>query len=180
MSEFEYLAVFVSIIFGISVTHLLAGAVRSVYDGEVIHTRVVLTLFLFQVLVLNWWTLFFENETVRWNLVVFTIVIAWSVIHYIAAITLYPPRSAHSQASYEFRPRWFLWAFMGIAATDILQTAARGGLYTPWYYLPYVLHYIIVSGIGVTLNRPRLYRVIAWYLLVITVLWAFGARRFLI
>lgn len=32
----------------------------------------------------------------------------------------------------------------------------------------------------VALNRPRLYRVIAWYLLVITVLWAFGARRFLI
>jgi hypothetical protein len=34
MSEFEYLAVFVSIIFGISVTHILAGAIRSIYRAE--------------------------------------------------------------------------------------------------------------------------------------------------
>lgn len=55
MSEFEYLAVYVSIIFGISITHLLAGAIRSVYDDQV-----------------------------SWDLTVFTAVIIWSVTHYLA------------------------------------------------------------------------------------------------
>lgn len=180
MSEFEYLAVFVSIIFGISITHLLAGAIRSVYDDQVNHTRVVLTVFIFMVLILNWWTLFFEHEKVSWDLTVFTTVIVWSVTHYVAAITLYPPRSAHSQESYAFRPRWFLWAFVGVAATDILQTTARGGLFTEWTYLPFVCHYIVVTAIAIALNRRVVYRVIAWYLLVVTVLWAFGMRNLLI
>jgi hypothetical protein len=42
MSEFEYLAVFISIIFGISVTHILAGVVRSIYRGEKNQTHNVL------------------------------------------------------------------------------------------------------------------------------------------
>lgn len=180
MSEFEYLAVFVSIIFGISITHLLAGAIRSVYDKQVSHTRVVATVFFFMVLILNWWTLFFEHEKVSWNLTVFTVVIIWSVTHYVAAITLYPPRSAHSSESYEFRPRWFMWAFLGTACTDILQTAARGSLFTESTYLPFVLHYLLVSGVALLIDKPKAYRTVAWYLLIVTVLWAFGMRRLLI
>lgn len=180
MSEFEYLAVFVSIIFGISITHLLAGAIKSVYDDQVAHARVVMTVFFFMVLILNWWTLFFEHENVAWDLVVFTVVIIWSVTHYVAAITLYPPRSAHSQESYEFRPRWFLWAFIGVAITDILQTAARGSLFTEATYLPFVAHYIVATGIALAVNRRYTYQGIAWYLLIVTVLWAFGKRNLLI
>ncbi len=30
MSEFEYLAIFISIIFGLSLTHILAGTLRSI------------------------------------------------------------------------------------------------------------------------------------------------------
>jgi len=180
VSEFEYLAVFVSIIFGISITHLLAGAIRSVYDGQVNHTRVVFSVFFFMVLILNWWTLFFEHEKVAWNLTVFTVVIIWSVTHYIAAITLYPPRSAHSSESYEFRPRWFMWAFTGVAATDALQTAARGALFTEASYLPYVLHYLAVSGVVLLIDKPKAYRWVTWYLLIVTVAWAFGMRRLLI
>lgn len=56
MSEFEYLAVFVSIIFGISVTHILSGVVRSFYRNERDETHFVLTAFFFLVLILNWWT----------------------------------------------------------------------------------------------------------------------------
>ena len=56
MSEFEYLAVFVSIIFGISVTHVLAGVIRSFYRGQRDETHFVLSAFLFLVLILDWWT----------------------------------------------------------------------------------------------------------------------------
>ena len=47
MSEFEYLAVIVSVIFGISVTHILAGVIRSIYRGQIDETHFVLTAFSF-------------------------------------------------------------------------------------------------------------------------------------
>lgn len=180
MSEFEYLAVFVSIIFGISVTRLLGGAVRSVYDADIDHTRVVLTLFLFQILILDWWTLFFEQDQVVWTLTVFTVIILWAVLHYIVAITLYPPRAVKTRESYDFRPRWCMCAFAVLAALDIAQTAVRGSLFTVSTYLPFVGHYVLVSVVAIAVNKPVFYRVVAWWLLIVTIAWSFGVRRFLI
>lgn len=45
MSEFEYLAVIMSIIFGISVIHVLTGVIRSFYRREQDLTRYVLSEF---------------------------------------------------------------------------------------------------------------------------------------
>jgi hypothetical protein len=67
MSQFEYLAVFVSIVFGISVTHILAGVIRSIYRGRIDETHIVLTLFFFVVLILNWWTGYNWHDQEVWS-----------------------------------------------------------------------------------------------------------------
>ena len=180
MSEFEYLAIFVSIIFGIGITRLLGGAVRSVYDSDIDHTRIVLTLFFFLILILDWWTLFFEQDQIIWTLTVFSVIILWAVFHYVVAITLYPPRAVKTRESYEFRPRWFMWSFAVLAALDILQTTLRGSLFTVWTYLPFVSQYVLVAAIAAGVNKPLFYRGAAWWLLIVTILWSFGERRFLI
>ena len=77
MSEFEYLAVFVSIIFGISVTHILRGTIRSIYRGEIDHTHFVLTAFLFFVLILNWWVGFSWVEQEVWSFDLFIVIVIW-------------------------------------------------------------------------------------------------------
>ena len=179
MSEFEYLAVFVSIIFGISVTHILAGVIRSIYRGQLDQTHFVLTAFFFLVLILNWWTGFSWHNQQLWSFDLFIIIVIWSVTHYLAAITLYPPESAAIEHPFEYRRNWFLWAFVGIVATDILQTAARGDLFTPWTYLPFVLHYVVISLLAIFINKPGLHRWIAWYLLTVTASWSFVVRRFI-
>lgn len=58
MTEFEYVAVLVSLILGLGITHLLAGVGRTIHRrGELrldaVHTLWTATAFL--VLVLNWW-----------------------------------------------------------------------------------------------------------------------------
>ncbi len=180
MNEFEYLAVFVSIIFGISLTHILAGAIRSVYRGEFDEIHLVLTAFLFFVMVLNWWTGFSWQSQEVWSFDLFLVIILWAVSHYLAAITLYPPQAAGIDRQFEYRRNWFLWAFIGVASTDILQTAARGDAFSPWFYLPFVLHYIALALLAVFVNRPSLHRWIAWYFLVSIAVWSFVVRRFLI
>lgn len=179
MSEFEYLAVFVSIIFGISVTHILSGVVRSLYRNERDETHFVLTAFFFLVLILNWWTGIAWKDQVIWSLDRFMVIIVWSVTHYVAAITLYPPLSAGVEHPFEYRRTWFLWAFVAIASTDILQTTVRGDLFNPPVYLPFVLHYIVVAIATIVVNRPGFYRWMAWYMLLSTATWSFVVRRFM-
>ena len=179
MSEFEYLAVFASIIFGISVAHILSGAIRLIYRGRRDETHFVLTGFLFLVMVLNWWTGFSWDSEEAWSFDLFLIIILWSVSHYIAAITLYPPFAASAAHHLQYRRAWFLWAFIGVVATDILQTAARGALLTPWYYLPFVLHYAVLSLVAIFTNKPAVYRWIARYFLLSIAVWAFVVRRFI-
>ncbi len=180
MNEFEYLAVFVSIIFGISLTHILAGLIRSVYHGKFDETRLVLTAFLFFVMVLNWWTGFSWQSQEVWSFDLFLVIILWSVSHYLAAITLYPPQTAGIDRQFEYRRNWFLWAFVGIASMDILQTAARGDVFSPWFYLPFVLHWIALALLAVFVNKPSLHRWIGWYFLVSIAVWSMVVRRFLI
>ena len=100
--------------------------------------------------------------------------------HYIAAITLYPPLSAGVEHPFEFRRNWFLWVFSAAAVMDIVQTAARGALFMPWYYLPFVLHYVVVALLAIFVNKPGMHRAVAWYLLLVTASWSFVVRRFLV
>lgn len=179
MSEFEYVAVFISIIFGISVTHILTGVMRSFYRGERETTHLVLTAFMFLVLTLNWWTGFRWHDRETWSVDTFVIIIVWSVAHYVAAITLYPPLSSHVEQPFEYRIRWFLWAFIGIGLLDILQTWVLGSLFSPWYYLPYVGFLASLALIVVIVNRPEINRWAAWTFLVSMVGWTFIVRRFL-
>ena len=179
MSKFEYIAVFVSIIFSISVTHIMAGVIRSIYRGQFNTTHFVLTAFFFMVLLLNWWTGYAWHDTEVWSFDGFLIIIVWAVSHYLGAITLYPPLSAGVEHPFQYRRNWFLWAFVGVSSADILQTAGSGGLFAPWYYLPYVLHYIVLALVAIFVNKPGVHRWIAWYFLLSIVTWAFAVRRLL-
>ena len=61
-------------------------------------------------------------------------------------------------------------------AIEMLVTAARGALLTPWHYLPFVGHYLVVLGIGAWLNSDRSHRIVSWWLLVTILLWSFTVR----
>jgi hypothetical protein len=179
MSEFEFLAVFVSIVFGIAVTHVLAGVMRSFYRGQRDTTHLVLTAFIFLVLVLNWWTTYTWRDQEVWSFELFLIIIIWAMSHYVAAITLYPPLASGDEHPFEYRRHWFYIAFLGICVTDTMQTVAAGNVFEPWYYLPFVLHYAALAVIALVARKPVVYYWTAWYLLVSIAAWSFIVRRFL-
>ena len=179
MSEFEYLAVFMSIIFGISTTHVMAGVIRSIYRGEINHTHFVLSAFFFLVLILDWWTGFYWAEQESWSFFHFITIVVWSMAHYVGAITLYPPLSAGVEHPFEYRHNWFLMAFIGVAVMDIVQTAARGDLFDLPAYLPFVGHYIAMALLALYVNKPLFHRIMAWYLFLSTASWSLIVRMFL-
>ena len=179
MSEFEYLAVFISVIFGIGLTRVIAGLFRSVYAGDYDHTRIVLTVYVFYVMLINWWAAFSWQSEPIWSFDLFLVIIIWSVAHYLAAVALYPPRVEGASVQSGYRINWVLWALIGIVFADILQTAARGDVFTPWYYLPYALQYVALSLPMIFLKKEKLYRWLIWYFLGSIVIWSMLVRRFL-
>lgn len=66
-----------------------------------------------------------------------------------------------------------------MVVTDMLQTAARGGLFTPWFYLPFVCHFVVAGLLAIFIKAAVFHRWLAWYLVTVMMTWAFVVRRFL-
>jgi hypothetical protein len=177
MSEFEFLSVLVSIIFGFGLTHILRGSVSQIFRTKALDLRLAYAGFFVVVLVLNWWVFFSWRNNEVWSFEIFLVLVLWAISHYAVAITLYRPDDERSDSRFEMH--LFLLAFVVTGFFDILQTAMRGNLLEPWYYLPFVAHYIVLSGAGYFIKSPAFHRVLSTWFLVSILIWAFVVRRFL-
>lgn len=185
MSAFEYLAVLVSLILGLGITHLLAGVGRTIHrrgevKTELIHT--IWTVATFLILVLNWWVFFQARSISEWSFGGFLLVIGWAVSFYLMAVVLYPPDMAKAEdygQVFEANRPWFLGLFITSSLFDIAQTAFRGDLLDPPGYLPFVVHLIVLGGIGMVTKSRRYQLFLASYILFVGLYWALMARQLL-
>lgn len=178
MTEFEFLSVLISMIFGLGLTHVLAGTMRYVYVGRATEQRLVYSLFALVVLILNWWVIFTWRGHAQWSFDEFLVLVFWAISHYLLTITLYPPDEV-GFTDFETHRHWFLWAFVGMAFMDIAQTAMRGDVFRPWYYLPFVLHYVVLALVALFAKSSAVHRFVSWWFLISLVTWALVVRRFL-
>jgi hypothetical protein len=94
MSSFEFIAALMSIIIGLGVTNLLAGAGRAFYrrkENPLDEVHIVLTVATLLLLVLQWWVTFRWNTEVNWTFDKFLVLTAWTVALYLLTVFLYPP-----------------------------------------------------------------------------------------
>ncbi len=162
MTEFEYLAVLVSIVLGLGVTHLLAGVGRMIHRREVdtidpLHA--MWTASTFWVLILNWWVFFQAQSFDTWSFELFIVVILWSVSYFMLAMILFPPDLKDGEAYgqiFEKNRKWFLSIFVVASLVDVLLTSMRGDLFDPPAYLPFVLHFVGLGLLGIFVFDVRL------------------------
>lgn len=94
MSSFEFIAALTSIIIGLGVTNLLAGARRAFYrrkENRLDEVHIVLTLATLLLLALQWWVTFKWNTEVNWSFDKFLVLIAWTITLYMLTVFLYAP-----------------------------------------------------------------------------------------
>jgi hypothetical protein len=178
MTEFEFLSVMISIIFGLGLTHILGGSLSYIFSKRATETHLVYSAFALVVLVLNWWVVFIWHNHTNWSFDEFLVLVLWAISHYLIAITLYPPDEA-APSTFESHRNWFFWSFFGMTFFDMAQTAMRGDLFNPWYYLIFVLHYSAISLLAVFIKSRTVHRVISWWFLSSIVVWSLVVRRFL-
>lgn len=185
MVEFEYVAVLVSIIIGLALTHLLAGVAeminrRGEFKLDPVH--VVWVVVVFFILALNWWVFFQTRDIRQWTFGDFVVVAIWSVIGYLMTVVLFPRSLAECEdygEVFERNRRWFLGLLVAYALADIALTAIRGGLFKPPEYLPFSLHLVALATLGIFIRSKRYHLGFAIYVLVIGFIWAFLARSLL-
>jgi len=184
MTEFDFLSILVSIIFGLGVTHLLAGAGRAFYrrkQNPIDEIHLVLTGATLVALLLNWWVFFFWKTKTNWTFDIFLVLIAWTISFYMLAIFLYPPGLSDSDSYPQIFERTRVGFYGSLIATvllDILQTSIRGDIFHPLWYLPFVGHYGVLAIIGAGWKKRGFDRFFAWYLLVTLLAWSLVARRY--
>lgn len=185
MTEFEYLAVLVSLILGLGITHLLAGVGRLIHrrgEYKLDPTHVLWTAATFWILVLNWWVFFQSRRFEEWSFDIFLMVVVWAVLYFLMAVVLYPPDISEGEdyaAVFERNRTWFLGLFVASATSDIVLTAARGDLLNPPIYLPFALHFVILGVLGIVIRSRRFQVALAGYVLGIGLTWSLVVRRFL-
>lgn len=185
MNEFEFLAVFISIVVGLGVTHILYGLARIIHNRDRLQLdtlHFVWTLNVLLILLLNWWVLFLWVDHPAWSFDIYLLLIAWGVLLYMLSVVLYPPDIRGDESYgvlFEKNRQWLFGAFIAFVLLDIAQTAVRGQLFTPGIYLPYVVHYAVLAAIGMLVANRRYQLFFAWYMLITLLLWCLVVRRLL-
>ena len=185
VTEFEFVAVLISIVIGLGIAHLLGGVAQAVHERnqarlDSVHAAWTVSVFL--VMVLNWWVLFTWRTHEVWTFDVFLLLILWAVALFLLVVFLYPPRKQVGEAwaaVYESNRRWFLSTYAAMTLLDISITGVRGDLFDPPAYLPLVGHYFVLTVIGVFVSRRSYQKFLAWYILCTGLLWSLVVRRFL-
>jgi len=186
MSSFEFIAALMSIIVGLGVTNLLAGAGRAFYrrkENPLDQVHIVLTVATLLLLSLQWWVTFKWNTESNWSFEKFLVLIVWTITLYMLTVFLYPPDLSEAEehhGRFERNRSGYYSAFIAMCLLDIVQTGIHQDLFHQKWYLPFVGQYALLAATGLIARRRAYDRFFAWYQLITLLIWALLVRRYLV
>ena len=127
MSQFEYVAVLVSIIVGLALTQILRGVGRMVTtkDGPRAYwVHLVWTLYLFLLIVMFWWWEF-RLGTVEWSLGLYIVVILYATLLFFVSLVIQPSdteRITNFKDYFYSNRRWIFGLLIAIWLWDFVDT----------------------------------------------------------
>lgn len=185
MGKFEFLVLFISIVIGLGVTHVLHGLARIIHNRDRVQIaplHLVWTVNVLLILLLNWWVLFLWADFAAWSFDLYMLLIAWGIALYMLAVVLYPPDIRGDESYFDLFERnrkWLFGMLIAFIGLDLAQTAVRGQLFDPPIFVPYDLHYAVLAAVAIRVGNRRFQTFFAWYVLLSLVLWSVVVRRVL-
>ena len=186
MSSFEFIAALMSIIIGLGVTNLLAGAGRAFYrrkENPLDEVHIVLTIATLLLLVLQWWVTFKWNTEVTWSFDMFLVLIVWTITLYMLTVFLYPPdlsEAEEHQRRFQRNRTAIIRRSLACACSISRKPQSTVILLHPIWYVPFIGHYAVLAAIGLVAHRRGYDRFFAWYQLITLLIWALLVRRYLV
>jgi hypothetical protein len=186
LSQFEYVAVLISIIVGLALTQILRGVGRMVSDKNrpapyLLHT--IWTFYLFCYTALFWWWEF-QLASVEWSLSLYIIIIVYATLLYFASLIIQPSNieGISSFKSYYYEKRHIIYGtWIALTAWDIVDTLAKGTAHIFELGLFYIAGQsisLVGSGIAIWTNNERFHQIFVF--LFLSIFWVNMAALFFI
>lgn len=178
MSKFEFIAVLLSIIFGLGLANLLSGMLQAFLRRELTDTRIAWSILVGNLLLVDWWLLFRWSDHVDWRFHEFLYLVIWATVHYLMAVSLYPYKFL-TEYSEELQRKFVLSSILAAAVLDVGENFVRGNLFDPWYYLLMILYVVILAALPLVIAKPSVMRTCGWILAVSMLVWSAVVRSML-
>jgi hypothetical protein len=131
VSQFEYVAVLISIIVGLALTQILRGVGRMVTtkDGPRPYwVHLVWTFYFFLYITMFWWWEF-QLDTVDWSLLLYLVVIIYATLLFFVGLVIQPSTidqiTSYKEYYYSHR-RWIFSLLIAISLWDFVDTLSKG------------------------------------------------------
>ena len=153
MTTFEYLAVLISIIVGLGITHLLGGIARFVhhparYRLHWIHYVWIWYVFVF--LLYFWWFQLWMNTVEDWSSALYVHLVLYSVLLYLLCVVITPPDSLEDGGFREYffaRRGWFFGVLLAIGAVDFVDCLIKDHGFAHWFlFMPLFVGAILTKN----------------------------------
>ena len=175
MSNFEFIAVLLSIIFALAIANLLSGMLQAFLKGELTDTRLAWSILVGNLLLLNWWVFFGWSDHTDWRFHEFLYLAVWATVHYLMAVSLYPYQFL-SEYSEELQKKSVLTSIIALSVLDVGEKFVRGDLFEPWYYLLLILYVVSFAAAPLVFDRPWVMRASGWVLAASILTWSIVVR----
>lgn len=158
MTLFEYLSVFLSVIMGLGVTHILVGISKTIHYRKSLVLSWVHTLWAINILiyiVIIWWGMFWWGKQVEWSFFEFLLLLLYAIALFLAASLLFPwdmPRDFDFNSHFSETRTWFFAVFFFAWCLDIPETllkAEEGVRALPEIYLALITTQLILAGLAI-------------------------------
>lgn len=178
MTKFEFIAVLLSIIFGLGLTNLLSGMLQAFFKRQLTDTRLAWSIVVGTILLLDWWMLFNWSDHSNWRFHEFLYLVAWSTVHYLMAVSLYPYKFL-TEYSEELQRKFLLVSVLSMIVLDVGEKIVLGNLFEPWYYLIMMLYMAVLAALPLAISKPSVMRACGWILAVSVLVWSVIVRSVL-
>ncbi|MFK7955580.1 MAG: hypothetical protein AB8B96_05755 [Lysobacterales bacterium] len=175
MTHFEYIAVMVSIIMGLGIVRLLSN-LDKVFSAQRYWPHAVWVLSLFWLHVQNWWA-FWEMRTVAFNVVLYSVWIAYASLLYLCTVALTNREDTDKtwKAHFFLQRRWFFSVMILtiVAAIFITKIFFGASLLHPYRIIQFsLLGLAILAAVN---DRERIQKIVC---VVFFILMALGISVF--
>jgi hypothetical protein len=181
MDSFEYLSVFLSILLGLAVTHLVVGAVSIIQERartEVYWVHLVWVANGLAYITQWWWYLNIWDGLESWSMSIFYLLFFYTLLLTTFVSILFPIRgSVTDYRSYFYENfRWFfgiqfLWLCLDVV--EVTMKATIGLRSIPEHYFPITMSWLLLVLVAAFVKNPRYHGSVA--LLVFFYQVAYGA-----
>lgn len=178
---FSYLGVLISVILGLSLTHLLVGLSKTIQLRQSVRIYWVQIVWVINVILYVlalWWGMFWWNKLQVWPIEEFLFIMAYSIVVFMLASLLFPWDFAANldfERYFFANKTWFFGIFLTATLLDIPETLQKGVNHlrdVPRQYVVFIPVSLAILLTGLLSSNRRVHRGlgVAWLILILAYL----------